>query len=86
MSTLTLELPEALFTRLQAASAARHIPPAQLACETLDKALPQAAAGTGDEAPSAYDMMKEGFGCVDSGVNDLATHPRHMEGFGRWGR
>jgi hypothetical protein len=34
--------------------------------------------------PSLHDRMKDGCGIVDSGVPDLATNPKHMEGFGKW--
>ena len=34
--------------------------------------------------PSAHDLMKDGCGIVNSGIGDLATNKRHMEGFGRW--
>lgn len=33
---------------------------------------------------SLHDRMKDGCGIVDSGVTDLATNKKHMEGFGRW--
>lgn len=33
--------------------------------------------------PSLHDLMKDGCGIVDSGFSDLATNPKHMEGFGR---
>ena len=84
MSTLTLELSDSLFARLVAASAERHLPPAELARETLERTL-----GAGqvmdekDAMLSAYDLMKDTFGCVDSGLGDLSTNPAHMEGFGR---
>lgn len=84
MSTLTIELPDDLAARLAAASAQTHVPPAQLVRTVLEKALP--AAGFPVEGPSAYDLMKDGFGCVSSGVRDLATNPKHMEGFGQWRR
>ena len=32
---------------------------------------------------SAFDLMKDGCGIIRSGVPDLATNPKHMEGFGR---
>lgn len=28
-------------------------------------------------------LMADGAGIIDSGVDDLASHPRHLEGFGR---
>ncbi len=33
--------------------------------------------------PSLHDRMKDGGGIVDSGVTDLATNKKYMEGFGR---
>ena len=86
MSTLTLELNDTLFARLLAASKARNVPPAELARETLERTLIAPAEQSGESVASAYDLMKNGFGCVDSGVNDLATNPKHMEGFGQWRR
>ena len=35
---------------------------------------------------SAYEVMKSGFGCVSSGMGDLATNKRHLEGLGEWRR
>ena len=84
MSTLTLELSDSLFAKLLAASARRHLPPAELARETLERTLvTETATSEDDDGPSAYDLMKEGFGCVDSGLGDLATNPKYMEGYGR---
>ena len=34
--------------------------------------------------PSLHDRMKDGCGIVNSGIPDLATNKKHMEGFGRW--
>ena len=83
MSTLTIELNDELAARLAAASEREHVPPAQIVQEALERTLPapqpEAAAGE----PSLYDLMKDGFGCVSSGVRDLATNPKHMEGFGQ---
>ena len=84
VSTLTIELPDDLAARLEAASAQTHVPPAQLVRAALEKVLP--ASGFPAGGPSAYDLMKDGFGCVSSGVRDLATNPKHLEGFGQWQR
>jgi hypothetical protein len=43
--------------------------------------LPDEPAPTSDV--SAFDLMKDGCGIIRSGVPDLATDPKHMEGFGR---
>ncbi|HBJ82944.1 MAG TPA: hypothetical protein DDZ88_03525 [Verrucomicrobiales bacterium] len=83
MSTLTLQLNDSLFARLLAASQARNVAPAELARETLDRNLAAAPAASDDDSPSAYDLLKDGFGCVDSGLGDLSTNRKYMEGFGR---
>ena len=85
MSTLTIELPDDLAARLEAASAQAHVPPAQLVCAALEKALPVStpAPDFPADGPSAYDLMKDGFGCVSTGLGDLSTNPKHMEGYGR---
>jgi hypothetical protein len=83
MSTLTIELPDELAARLAAASEQQHVPPAKLVQEALEKALPDSAGEVRSDEPSLYDVMKDGFGCVDSGVTDLATNPKYMEGYGR---
>ena len=33
--------------------------------------------------PSMHERMKDGCGIVDSGIPDLATNKKHMEGYGR---
>jgi hypothetical protein len=83
MSTLTIELPDDLAARLEAASAQAHVPPAQLVRATLEKALPAYTSNWPADGPSLYERMKDAIGCIDSGVTDLATNPKHMEGYGR---
>ena len=33
--------------------------------------------------PTAHDLMRDGCGIVSSGIGDLATDPKHLEGLGR---
>jgi hypothetical protein len=84
MSTLTLELSDALARRLDAASAARHISPAQLAREALEQALTTQSRGSNGEGKSLRELMNDAIGCVESGIGDLASNAKHMEGFGEW--
>ena len=86
MSTLTIELPDDLAARLAAASAQTHVPPAQLVRTVLEKALPASAADWPADGPSLYDRMRDFIGCIESGVTDLATNPKYLEGFGQWRR
>ncbi|HEU0008325.1 MAG TPA: ribbon-helix-helix domain-containing protein [Verrucomicrobiae bacterium] len=86
MSTLTIELPDDLAARLEAASARTRVPPAQLVRAALEKALSAYASDWPADGPSLYERMKDYIGCIDSGVTDLATNPKYMEGFGQWRR
>ena len=86
MSTLTIELPDDLAARLEAASAQTHVPPAQFVRAALEKALPVSTPEVSTGGPSLHERMKDFIGCINSGVTDLATNPKHMEGFGRWRR
>jgi hypothetical protein len=83
MSTLTIELPDDLAARLEAASAQTHVPPAQFVRAALEKALPAPAE---NGPPSALEALHDLVGCMDSNVTDRATNPKHMEGFGQWRR
>ena len=84
MSTLTIELSDDIAARLAAASEREHLPPAQIVQAALEKALPAPE----EERPAGrtlYDAMKEAgaIGCISTGLGDLSTNPRHMEGYGR---
>jgi len=84
VSTLTIELPDDLAARLEATSAQTHVPPDQLVCAALEKALPSPEVGRSADGPSLYQRMGDFIGCIDSGVSDLATNPKYLEGFGQW--
>lgn len=86
MSTLSVELPDDIAARLAAVSEREHVSPAQIVCRALDKELPAVASDRLDEKHSLHDLMEEGFGCVHSNSRDLATNPKHLEGFGEWRR
>jgi hypothetical protein len=89
MSTLTIELPDGLAARLAAASQQQHVPPARIVQEALEQTLPVTTArssGPPLPQPSALELLHDLVGCFDSGETDLATNPKHMEGFGQWRR
>jgi hypothetical protein len=83
MSKLTIELSDEVAARLAEASERQQVPPSRLVQEALEKTLPAPPAQPAPNEPSLYDLMKNGFGCVDSGVTDLATNPKYLEGYGR---
>ena len=81
MKTITVRVPEELALRIERRAKRLGVSKSALVRESVEKTLPSADAM--EDEPSAYDLMKDGFGCVNSGVGDLSTNPRHMEGFGR---
>jgi predicted DNA-binding protein len=82
MKTMTVKLPDELAVRLEKRAKRLGVSKSALLRESLERDLVEDAVVV-EEAPSAYDLMKGGFGCVNSGVGDLSTNPKHMEGFGR---
>ena len=74
-------MPDHLAARLAAASERQQVPPAQIVREALAKALPAPMPAT--DEPTLYELMQDGFGCVSSGLGDLATSPKYLEGYGR---
>ncbi len=82
MKTMTVKLSDELAVRLERRAKRRGVSKSQLVRESIEEAL-GSKEGSVEEEPSAYDLMKDGFGCVNSGVGDLSTDPKHMEGFGR---
>ncbi len=80
----TLEIPNGLYrkAKIKAAMDGRKLK--DLVAEGLTLVLGEKGPfPAAKETPSAYTVLKEACGCVDSGVPDLASNPRHMEGFGR---
>lgn len=81
MKTFTVKLPENLAARLEKRAKCMGVSKSQLVRESIEEAF-RATDNMAEEAPSMYDLTKDDCGCFDSGVNDLATNPKHMEGFG----
>lgn len=78
MKTISFKVPEGLDRRIRATARARGASASEVIREVLDAGLPE-----NDSNPeSAYEQMKHGFGVFDSGVSDLATNPRYLDGFG----
>lgn len=81
MKTVTVKFPDELAVRLEKRAVRLGTTKSALIRESVEKAM---AGGDGDEAdPSFFDLVKGDLGCVDSGIGDLSTNPRHMEGFGK---
>ena len=81
----TVELPDDLARRIKAAAALRGRKLKDLVAEGLRLVLaaPESTASPAKKRPpTAYELMKDGRGIVDSGIGNLATNPKHLKGFG----
>jgi hypothetical protein len=90
----TLDLPDSVFRQLKARAALEGLTLKDLIARYVANGLRSAGAddasrvsepapATSERFVSAFEAMKDGCGMFDSGHTDLATNPKHMEGFGR---
>ena len=83
----TVDLPDELYRKAKAEAALRGIRFKDLVEAALSQALlspdSKGSSARRTKRPTLHDLMKDSCGIVDSGVSDLATNPKHMEGFGR---
>jgi hypothetical protein len=88
----TLDLPDAVFRQLKARAALEGVSLKELLGRFVANGLRGGGADSAGQVAepaattrfvSAYDVMKDGCGIARSGHRDLATNPKHMEGFGR---
>jgi len=80
MSTLSLKLPERLLAHLDRVARERHTTKSAVVRECLEQTL---SAPKADGEASCYDLASDLAGSLKGLPRDLATHPAHMEGFGR---
>jgi hypothetical protein len=77
----TIELPDELYRKAKAEAALRGRKLKDLVEEGLTLVLritPEAG-----KRPRLASLMRRARGAIDSGVSDLASNPKHLEGFGR---
>jgi predicted transcriptional regulator len=79
MTTISLKLPESVAERLAAEARARQTPKSTLVREFIERGLNGDAS---NGSPSFHALAKDKAGRF-RGPRDLATNPKHMEGFGR---
>jgi hypothetical protein len=80
----TVELSDDLFRRAKSEAALRGKKFKDMVEEGLRLVLELPEAETkAKPTPTAWDMMKDACGIFDSGVDDLATNPKYLEGLGR---
>lgn len=78
MITVSLKISEQLDRRIRAAAKARRVSVSRLIRDLLEQGLPESDSTRG----SAHDRMFDGIGVFSSGVPDLGTNPRHLDGLG----
>jgi hypothetical protein len=84
---MTVDLPDELLHQANTEAARRGLRLADLLVDALRRVLPPAQRLNSGQAPTQPGavgadlsaLMADGEGIIDSGVDDLATHPRHME-------
>jgi len=81
----TVDIPDRLFRKVKATAALRGKRIKDLVEEGLLLALeaPHPKQGALKRPQTVYDLMKDCIGIVDSGISDLASNPKHLEGLGR---
>jgi len=79
MTTLTVKMPEALRARLRDEAGERGVNCSELVRRAVEELL---SAGQKPAAGSCLSRAGALAGCL-KGTRDMATHPRHMEGFGQ---
>lgn len=78
MTTITCKISESLNAELEAAAKRRRVGKSQIVREALEQNLKRRKM---DRDVTVYDLIHDLCGSL-SGTRDLATNPKHMEGFG----
>jgi hypothetical protein len=81
----TVEISDDLFRRAKSEAALRGKKFKDLIQEGLNLALetPHPGASGRKKRPSVHDLIKDSIGIMNSGIPDLASNPKHLEGLGR---
>jgi hypothetical protein len=79
-----IELSDDLFRRAKSEAALRGKKFNDLVEEGLHLVLEtqRPKASTRKKRPSVHDLMKDSIGIMHSGIPDLASNPKHLEGLG----
>jgi hypothetical protein len=80
MTTLTVKIPEDLKRNVE--TVARFS--GKSVSAVVRESLLRTSRKTGSRRASLYERTKDLCGAGCSGLDDLATSPKHMKGFGSW--
>jgi predicted DNA-binding protein len=78
VKTLVLRIPDELETQLEVLAARRGKTKSAIAREVLSRGVRRRRA----EDLSVFDLMRDQIGIIETGAGDLASNPKHLEGFG----
>jgi hypothetical protein len=78
MTTITCKIPARLNAELEAAARHQRVAKSAIVRHAIERQLNRTRAAA---APTAFDVAKAFCGAL-LGPEDLATNPRHLEGFG----
>lgn len=83
----TVDLPDELYRKAKSAAALRGLKFKDLVEEGLQRVLAhpddtEIMRSTSVPPTSVYDLMQNACGVVSSGMDDLATNPKYLSGFG----
>lgn len=81
-TTLTIKVTEALDSALRVASKKARLTKSEVARRAIEAYLAHEKGDRADE-PSALARAGDLVGCFSGGPKDLASNPRHMQGFGK---
>ena len=79
MATISLKIPDELVSRMDALAKAKHTSRSAVLREALEEKLKASARNV---PLSLYEQSADLCGAGSSGVGDLASNPKHFEGFG----
>ena len=79
----TIDIPEALYRRVKSKSALEGRKIRDVTIELYERWLSESSDADEQPGPSAGELLRDVCGMFDSGVGDLSTNPKYMEGFGR---
>ncbi|WP_156373074.1 CopG family transcriptional regulator [Pseudorhodoferax sp. Leaf267] len=82
MNTLTIKISPVLEQQLLEAADRAHLSKSELVRRALAAYVARPADGT-EPFVSALDRAGDLVGCFEGGPADLASNPRHLDGFGR---
>lgn len=83
MKTITIKLPDFLNASLDATAASRKQTKSAIVRDLLIAAMPAHPVSRKRVRPSLHERLQKYQGAGATGVKDLASNPKHLDGYGR---